>query len=1063
MTGGDRADLAAGIVAGYGPAGSLVVRLAARLWPIFETETQRRAALAGATADFPDLAADVAWGGPALDFARSIAGWLLTRKGTHGRQVLVALLDEAARRVSEVDPENADFAVLRAEVEAFRPPVLAVHGDAPDRPLPEAFAALQAAIAGDAPAAALSRATLDAVIRHRPASLTEYRLSRVAEWSQAGYELDRRFTRLTLMIDQGPATTGQRWSERPDASFDDLRDVLGAVRDRAVVVLGEPGAGKSTLLRRLELDLAVDALTAPRAGTGDGAGAAGADAGADDGRVTFFVDLSRYAPVITNDGLRKRAEPSADAWLAEQWRQRCPELPGWGDMLATGRVVVLLDALNEMPHAGEADFDDRREAWREWLRDLPPGNRAVFTCRSLDYSAGLSTDKLPVPQARVERMDDGQVRRFLQAYLPDRWAEVLEQIDGTDLLDIVKTPFYAGLLVQQADAEGALPRGRAGLVTGFVRHALRREVGNRHTLFLMDAGLLTPADHAQIQQRRDNVYALPSGGPLIPKIVDLAFAMQAGGRGQDVVREVVTRADACALVDHPRADDIVDAGVALGILVVKTREELDATVAEVEFFHQLFREYFAARNVARNLDPARMATEWRAEAMPERLDATLARIAPADPLPPAPATGWEEPAALAAAMTPRPDDFVQAVAAVNLPLAGRCAAEADVRVSEAVKADLRQRLVARTGDAAADLRARIAAGLALGRLGDPRFERREGPHGPYIVPPMVCVPAGRYPIGTERGGWPDERPAHYVELPEFHLGQFPVTNAEWALFVASGGYADEQWWETEAARAWLRGDPASVEHSRQWQRDFWRSGPKDDASFQTWVADRPGLTDVDIPWLQWFFGQSAEELESTIAGWYPAERKSEPQLWNDAAFNASSQPVVGVCWFEARAYCAWLRAQSGQAFCLPSEVEWEAAARGPKGRVFAYGDTFDAAVCNTFETHVRRTTPVGVFPGGVTLGSDGLHDMTGNVWEWTRSLWGAESSTPEHGYPYDLADSRRENPNADPKIRRVVRGGSWGFPSLGARAASRYRLIPDDRNLNVGVRLAVSALISVKH
>jgi formylglycine-generating enzyme required for sulfatase activity len=68
-------------------------------------------------------------------------------------------------------------------------------------------------------------------------------------------------------------------------------------------------------------------------------------------------------------------------------------------------------------------------------------------------------------------------------------------------------------------------------------------------------------------------------------------------------------------------------------------------------------------------------------------------------------------------------------------------------------------------------------------------------------------------------------------------------------------------------------------------------------------------------------------------------------------------------------------------FRLPSEAEWEAATRGKAGRLYPYGDQFDVQRSNTFESHIRRTTPVGVFPGGEET-PEGLMDMSGNVWEW---------------------------------------------------------------------------------
>ncbi|QLQ24841.1 MAG: ATP-binding protein [Dechloromonas sp.] len=106
-----------------------------------------------------------------------------------------------------------------------------------------------------------------AILRHTPRTLEEYRLARIAEWSQPRYGIDKRFTRLTLLLDQGPEAQGERWQAQQQ-TFADLRDVLAAAPDRALVVLGPPGCGKSTLLRRLELDLAVAALRRrTRAGT----------------------------------------------------------------------------------------------------------------------------------------------------------------------------------------------------------------------------------------------------------------------------------------------------------------------------------------------------------------------------------------------------------------------------------------------------------------------------------------------------------------------------------------------------------------------------------------------------------------------------------------------------------------------------------------------------------------------------------------------------------------------------------------------------------------------------
>ncbi|MDS4059063.1 MAG: SUMF1/EgtB/PvdO family nonheme iron enzyme, partial [Candidatus Contendobacter sp.] len=404
----------------------------------------------------------------------------------------------------------------------------------------------------------------------------------------------------------------------------------------------------------------------------------------------------------------------------------------------------------------------------------------------------------------------------------------------------------------------------------------------------------------------------------------------------------------------------------------------------------------------------------------------------------------EETAVLAAAMADRPDAFVADLMAANLALAGRCAAQPDVQVSESVKDRIRQALIERTRDPAADLRARIAAGLALGELGDPRLQRCQGPHGDYLLPPLVSIPGGAYSIGSDEGLYDEEAPIHAVNLQPFQLGQFPVTNAEYALFVKAGGYEDERWWETDAARAWQRGESTAEGARQKWREDRQTLQARFDA-IRDW--QRQGrITSQQTDLWEKVARMDDDEFEAFLQERYPAGRQTQPAFWNDEAFNNPAQPVVGIRWYEARAYCAWLSAQTGQPFRLPTEAEWEAAARGRTGRRYAYGDAFDASFCNAFETHVRRTTPVGVFPGGET--PDGLIDMTGNTWDWTGSLY--------QPYPYDATDGR-EDPAGD--ARRVVRGGGWLSSEILARVTYRLDVLPTGRSNGRGFRLACTSPI----
>ena len=249
---------------------------------------------------------------------------------------------------------------------------------------------------------------------------------------------------------------------------------------------------------------------------------------------------------------------------------------------------------------------------------------------------------------------------------------------------------------------------------------------------------------------------------------------------------------------------------------------------------------------------------------------------------------------------------------------------------------------------------------------------------------MVMFPAATFLIGeaTDRTQHGDEIKDAPVTIATFELARYPVTNAQYALFMANDGYNPERGWWDDAGRAWLQ-----------------------------------------------------------------KSRQTKPGDWNNDRFDEArpNHPVVGVSWYEASAFCRWLtqQKQNGYVYRLPSEAEWEYAARGTDRRPYPWGLEEPDAECANFGQICNGTTAIGCFTSGAT--NQHIHDLAGNVLEWTASVYGdyAEGLASEWQTPADVANKHF-----------TLRGGGWYDPPLVLRASYRDNYAPVDHRYFVGFRLA---------
>ncbi|MFT8931915.1 formylglycine-generating enzyme family protein [Acetobacter syzygii] len=176
-------------------------------------------------------------------------------------------------------------------------------------------------------------------------------------------------------------------------------------------------------------------------------------------------------------------------------------------------------------------------------------------------------------------------------------------------------------------------------------------------------------------------------------------------------------------------------------------------------------------------------------------------------------------------------------------------------------------------------------------------------------------------------------------------------------------------------------------------------------------------------------------------------------------------PATNVTWYDAQAYCNWLtklwrkqgRISSTEVIRLPTEPEWEWAARGTQpdhpGKVcYPWGQQWHPGLCNSSELGLNVPISVGLSAAGHS--PFGVEDMVGQVWEWTSTLWGQDMTHPDYAYPY--CNDGRENQNAPANVRRVLRGGCFSSPSIKANCSYRGSLEPNGFWRGNGFRIVVA-------
>jgi formylglycine-generating enzyme len=215
-------------------------------------------------------------------------------------------------------------------------------------------------------------------------------------------------------------------------------------------------------------------------------------------------------------------------------------------------------------------------------------------------------------------------------------------------------------------------------------------------------------------------------------------------------------------------------------------------------------------------------------------------------------------------------------------------------------------------------------------------------------------------------------------------------------------------------------------------------GCDDIQNIQSQENERP----VHRVWIDEFLLAACQVTNAEYARFLSATRSTAPPFWGDSALNRAAQPVVGVSWHDAIRYCEWLTSVTNDQFYLPTEAEWERAARGGhEGRLFPWGDDPPQSLPRYSTRWQRGPEPVGTGEPNAF----GLYEMCENVHEWCSDWYAADY--------YAVSPDR--NPRG-PELgqRRSSRGGSWRHHIKVSRCAVRSSIPPEFRYADYGFRIA---------
>ncbi len=748
------------------------------------------------------------------------------------------------------------------------------------------------------------------------------------------------------------------------------------------VVIAPSGYGKTAFLRKIQLMHVVSSLSKPNTTQ------------TSTQKLCIYVSLSEYilskSPTIKDFIFTSIATACVDSSFSID------------DLITNGRLILLLDGIDQIKHHSNEDFKELFDQIRLY-REKSINNNIIFTCRASHYNNMTSMQNIFTSNHYRDLLPDNYNEISLQKYESQELCKSTEKRQENliaSLKPIYSIPYYKSILNDLKsnikDWNDWLPDSAAVLLANYVKYKLIQSRQNSLVTELSVEKLNSPltknekvlfAELCKFAYEQLIEYSSINNKLKSNSIKDYRYSKSYSHLQNELDKLDYTQSPGNSKYSVDSNNFIIS-----GIL----RCENDAYA----FHHHLLQSFLAAYYMHKEFGIIRQT-----------------RIVPSL------SGNCDDMILFLAHFTAKSyiTDIVDCLFAKRMLLACQCLQLEKFKLTYSNRDAYANRIFQLYSDASLSIHERTELGIVYGKIKNLKISTSNNKTR-YILSKFerVIVDDESYNNSNK------------FSVEKFEIASTPVTNEEYAFFIEDGGYENIDYWKSDLAKKWLK--DSGVMYS--WIREDFEQKIKSFTNRQylaTCLLLREKITVLQAAAIYKFLS-STLSLHDVASAYRTSDSNLHvPRFYNDSRFNAPNQPVVGISWFEASAYCCWLSKCTGEKFRLPTEWEWQYAAEKL--------DKNDLKMLNVRENNINKTSPVGV-SARIEFGS-----FCGNVFEWQNNLFMNDNGDVLNQKLCDVLERLNEHSLIS------CRGGSWGHAHERSGSKYRGRGKPFVRNNDLGFRL----------